>query len=156
MQGRAATCCVHLPGPNHLQPEWEWAVPTFGPRTGIAVLRRWTDPEVTSICTHTRSKHVLKCMKIVYLIRHLQCQFVSVCVSFLSTAPCCYSSKGEECDDMNSMNGDGCSTLCKKEPFFNCVGKSNKDEDDFPQVRMLVDAGQLMWELLSCAEKKLI
>ncbi|XP_057674681.1 pregnancy-associated plasma protein A, pappalysin 1a isoform X1 [Corythoichthys intestinalis] len=31
------------------------------------------------------------------------------------------SSKGEECDDMNSMNGDGCSSQCKKEPFFNCV-----------------------------------
>lgn len=25
---------------------------------------------------------------------------------------------------MNSMNGDGCSSQCKKEPFFNCVGKS--------------------------------
>ena len=31
---------------------------------------------------------------------------------------------GEECDDMNSVNGDGCSSQCKKEPFFNCVGKS--------------------------------
>uniref|UniRef100_A0A673WXW9 Pregnancy-associated plasma protein A, pappalysin 1a n=1 Tax=Salmo trutta TaxID=8032 RepID=A0A673WXW9_SALTR len=30
-------------------------------------------------------------------------------------------SQGEECDDMNSMNGDGCSSQCKKEPFFNCV-----------------------------------
>uniref|UniRef100_A0A8C7FD39 Pappalysin-1 n=1 Tax=Oncorhynchus kisutch TaxID=8019 RepID=A0A8C7FD39_ONCKI len=29
--------------------------------------------------------------------------------------------QGEECDDMNSMNGDGCSSQCKKEPFFNCV-----------------------------------
>uniref|UniRef100_A0A8C5AHB0 Pregnancy-associated plasma protein A, pappalysin 1a n=1 Tax=Gadus morhua TaxID=8049 RepID=A0A8C5AHB0_GADMO len=29
--------------------------------------------------------------------------------------------KGEECDDMNSMNGDGCSSRCKKEPSFNCV-----------------------------------
>lgn len=25
---------------------------------------------------------------------------------------------------MNSMNGDGCSTQCQKEPFFNCVGES--------------------------------
>ncbi|XP_072548838.1 pregnancy-associated plasma protein A, pappalysin 1a [Salminus brasiliensis] len=30
-------------------------------------------------------------------------------------------SRGEQCDDMNSMNGDGCSSQCKKEPFFNCV-----------------------------------
>ncbi|XP_028851708.1 pregnancy-associated plasma protein A, pappalysin 1b [Denticeps clupeoides] len=28
---------------------------------------------------------------------------------------------GEECDDMNSSNGDGCSSQCKKEPLFNCV-----------------------------------
>ncbi|XP_030647527.1 pregnancy-associated plasma protein A, pappalysin 1b [Chanos chanos] len=28
---------------------------------------------------------------------------------------------GEECDDMNSANGDGCSSQCKKEPLFNCV-----------------------------------
>uniref|UniRef100_A0A3Q3AYG8 Pappalysin-1 n=1 Tax=Kryptolebias marmoratus TaxID=37003 RepID=A0A3Q3AYG8_KRYMA len=31
------------------------------------------------------------------------------------------SSRGEECDDMNFMNGDGCSSQCKKESFFNCV-----------------------------------
>ncbi|XP_023816397.1 pappalysin-1 isoform X1 [Oryzias latipes] len=31
------------------------------------------------------------------------------------------SSRGEECDDMNLMNGDGCSSQCKKEPFFNCI-----------------------------------
>ncbi|XP_066517075.1 pregnancy-associated plasma protein A, pappalysin 1a [Hoplias malabaricus] len=30
-------------------------------------------------------------------------------------------SQGEECDDMNTMNGDGCSSQCKKEPFFNCI-----------------------------------
>uniref|UniRef100_A0A671KJD7 Pappalysin-1 n=1 Tax=Sinocyclocheilus anshuiensis TaxID=1608454 RepID=A0A671KJD7_9TELE len=30
-------------------------------------------------------------------------------------------SQGEECDDMNTMNGDGCSGHCKKEPFFNCI-----------------------------------
>nr|XP_023665369.1 pappalysin-1-like isoform X1 [Paramormyrops kingsleyae] len=28
---------------------------------------------------------------------------------------------GEQCDDMNSVNGDGCSSQCKKETFFNCV-----------------------------------
>ncbi|KAJ8379768.1 hypothetical protein SKAU_G00005460 [Synaphobranchus kaupii] len=31
-------------------------------------------------------------------------------------------SLGEQCDDMNSANGDGCSSQCRKEPFFNCVG----------------------------------
>ncbi|XP_064153607.1 pappalysin-1-like [Anguilla rostrata] len=30
-------------------------------------------------------------------------------------------SLGEQCDDMNSANGDGCSSQCRKEPFFNCV-----------------------------------
>uniref|UniRef100_A0A672NZE7 Pregnancy-associated plasma protein A, pappalysin 1a n=1 Tax=Sinocyclocheilus grahami TaxID=75366 RepID=A0A672NZE7_SINGR len=30
-------------------------------------------------------------------------------------------SQGEECDDMNTMNGDGCSGHCKKESFFNCI-----------------------------------
>lgn len=29
---------------------------------------------------------------------------------------------GEQCDDMNFANGDGCSNQCKKEPLFNCVG----------------------------------
>ncbi|XP_062399782.1 pregnancy-associated plasma protein A, pappalysin 1b [Sardina pilchardus] len=28
---------------------------------------------------------------------------------------------GEQCDDMNSADGDGCSSECKKEPLFNCV-----------------------------------
>uniref|UniRef100_A0A672G8D1 Pregnancy-associated plasma protein A, pappalysin 1a n=1 Tax=Salarias fasciatus TaxID=181472 RepID=A0A672G8D1_SALFA len=42
-------------------------------------------------------------------------------VWFLNSAFCYFSSKGEECDDMNSINGDGCSSQCKKEAFFNCV-----------------------------------
>ncbi|XP_035248204.1 pappalysin-1-like [Anguilla anguilla] len=33
------------------------------------------------------------------------------------------SVSGEECDDMNAMNGDGCSSRCQKEPLFNCVGE---------------------------------
>ncbi|KAK2816134.1 hypothetical protein Q7C36_022405 [Tachysurus vachellii] len=33
------------------------------------------------------------------------------------------SSQGEQCDDKNSVNGDGCSSRCRKEPFFNCVGE---------------------------------
>ena len=29
--------------------------------------------------------------------------------------------KGEECDDNNLLNGDGCNSLCKKEIFMDCV-----------------------------------
>ncbi|XP_039618674.1 pregnancy-associated plasma protein A, pappalysin 1a [Polypterus senegalus] len=30
---------------------------------------------------------------------------------------------GEECDDLNKVNGDGCTSHCRKEPFYNCVGE---------------------------------
>lgn len=30
---------------------------------------------------------------------------------------------GEECDDMNKVNGDGCSLFCRQELSFNCIGK---------------------------------
>lgn len=33
-------------------------------------------------------------------------------------------SQGEECDDMNKINGDGCSLFCRQEVSFNCIGKS--------------------------------
>lgn len=35
-----------------------------------------------------------------------------------------YRDLGEECDDMNKMNGDGCSLFCLQELSFNCIGKS--------------------------------
>lgn len=35
-----------------------------------------------------------------------------------------FSYLGEQCDDMNFANDDGCSNQCKKEPLFNCVGMS--------------------------------
>lgn len=107
VQGCSSTCCVHLPSPNHLQPEWEWALPTFGAWTGVTLLRGWAHPKVTGICY-------------IWYLSVWHCE----CGCFLSTVLCYFSSKGEECDDMNSVNGDGCSSQCKKEPFFNCVGKS--------------------------------
>lgn len=54
---------------------------------------------------------------------HVETQQNICDLSALSHLLLFFSSKGEECDDMNSMNGDGCSSQCKKEPFFNCIGK---------------------------------
>ncbi|XP_012669767.1 pregnancy-associated plasma protein A, pappalysin 1a [Clupea harengus] len=58
-------------------------------------------------------------------------------------------SRGEECDDHNSMNGDGCSSQCKKEPFFNCIDEPSMcyfyDGDgvceDFEQKTSVRDCG---------------
>ncbi|XP_058843170.1 pappalysin-1-like isoform X3 [Acipenser ruthenus] len=33
---------------------------------------------------------------------------------------------GEQCDDMNKANGDGCSRQCRKEPGFNCVDEPSQ------------------------------
>lgn len=52
VQGCGATCCVHLPGPNNLQPEWKWAFPTSGTRSGGTLLWGWTYPEVTGTLTN--------------------------------------------------------------------------------------------------------
>lgn len=38
-----------------------------------------------------------------------------------------YRDLGEECDDMNKMNGDGCSLFCLQELSFNCIGKSGAE-----------------------------
>lgn len=129
VQGCGATCCVHLPGPNHLWPKWEWALPSSGARTGCTLLRGWTHPEVTGTHTHM---HAYRCAMKHFSERKIFTpnvfQYLSfwqcVCGCSLSNASCYFSSKGEECDDMNSLNGDGCSSQCRKEPFFNCVGKS--------------------------------
>ncbi|XP_030640627.1 pregnancy-associated plasma protein A, pappalysin 1a [Chanos chanos] len=58
-------------------------------------------------------------------------------------------SHGEECDDLNSMNGDGCSSQCRKEPFFNCIDEPSLcyyyDGDgvceDFEQETSVRDCG---------------
>lgn len=33
------------------------------------------------------------------------------------------SSRTEECDDSNLLDGDGCTRKCQKEPGFNCNGE---------------------------------
>lgn len=51
VQGCVATCSVHLPGPDHLWLEREWALSTTGARTRGTLLWGWTHTEVT--CTST-------------------------------------------------------------------------------------------------------
>uniref|UniRef100_UPI00398EDE05 pappalysin-1-like isoform X1 n=1 Tax=Pristiophorus japonicus TaxID=55135 RepID=UPI00398EDE05 len=56
---------------------------------------------------------------------------------------------GEECDDKNKMNGDGCSSLCHHEPSFNCVDEPSRcyfhDGDgvceDFEKMTSVRDCG---------------
>lgn len=62
VQGRSAPCCVHLPGPNPLQPERERALPTSGAQPGGPLLRRWTHPEVTGTHTNMIKVYILKCV----------------------------------------------------------------------------------------------
>ena len=35
----------------------------------------------------------------------------------------CSRTQGEECDDANARDGDGCSLDCKLEESFKCIGK---------------------------------
>lgn len=35
----------------------------------------------------------------------------------------------EECDDGNNENGDGCSSVCKNEANFQCIGGSITSRD---------------------------
>lgn len=44
--------------------------------------------------------------------------------SFFACVCPAYRDLGEECDDMNKINGDGCSLFCLQELSFHCVGKS--------------------------------
>lgn len=32
---------------------------------------------------------------------------------------------GDACDDGNTMNGDGCSSICSIEPYWECTSSSN-------------------------------
>ncbi|XP_007474796.2 pappalysin-1 isoform X1 [Monodelphis domestica] len=56
---------------------------------------------------------------------------------------------GEECDDMNKMNGDGCSLFCRKELYFNCIDEPSRcyfhDGDgvceEFEQKTSIKDCG---------------
>lgn len=53
VQGCVAACSVHLPGPDHLWPEREWALSTTGARTRGTLLWGWTHTEVTWTRTPT-------------------------------------------------------------------------------------------------------
>ncbi|XP_072487848.1 pappalysin-1 isoform X2 [Notamacropus eugenii] len=56
---------------------------------------------------------------------------------------------GEECDDMNKINGDGCSLFCRKELYFNCIDEPSRcyfhDGDgvceEFEQKTSIKDCG---------------
>ncbi|XP_015263086.1 PREDICTED: pappalysin-1 [Gekko japonicus] len=56
---------------------------------------------------------------------------------------------GEECDDMNKVNGDGCSLFCRQELSFNCVDEPSRcyfhDGDgvceEFEQMTSIIDCG---------------
>ncbi|XP_072421590.1 pappalysin-1-like isoform X5 [Chiloscyllium punctatum] len=58
-------------------------------------------------------------------------------------------SLGEECDDSNKINDDGCSSLCRQEPSFNCVDEPSRcyfhDGDgvceDFEKMTSVRDCG---------------
>lgn len=107
-QGRGASRRLHLPGPDRLQPQRERALPPSGAPAGSSLLWRRTHPEVAP-----NNPHCVFLPPVWWLWLPPECRLPRHC-----------SSQGEECDDMNSMNGDGCSTQCQKEPFFNCVGES--------------------------------
>ncbi|XP_060126583.1 pappalysin-1 [Zootoca vivipara] len=56
---------------------------------------------------------------------------------------------GEECDDMNKVNGDGCSLFCRQELSFNCIDEPSRcyfhDGDgvceEFEQMTSIIDCG---------------
>ncbi|XP_062815760.1 pappalysin-1 isoform X1 [Anolis carolinensis] len=56
---------------------------------------------------------------------------------------------GEECDDMNKVNGDGCSLFCKQELSFKCIDEPSRcyfhDGDgvceEFEQTTSIMDCG---------------
>lgn len=52
LQGRGASRCLHLPGPDGFQPQRERALPSPGAPAGGSLLRRRTHPEVASTHRH--------------------------------------------------------------------------------------------------------
>ncbi|KRX02171.1 Insulin-like growth factor binding protein, N-terminal [Pseudocohnilembus persalinus] len=53
-----------------------------------------------------------------------------------------------ECDDGNSINGDGCSNLCKIESGYKCLGGSTSSPD------VCVDTNQIAWIIYESDEDK--
>lgn len=136
MQGCAVSRCVHLPGPNRLRPQRERALSTPGARTGGPLLWRRMHTEVSKDPRYVTPVHDETQQNVCDL-------------SVLSHLLLFFSSKGEECDDMNSMNGDGCSSQCKKEPFFNCIGKCCQRCD-----RCVCSSGRLQQNISNKQTKK--
>lgn len=60
------------------------------------------------------------------LLRGCKDHRVDAILLFACVCPACRE-LGEECDDMNKINGDGCSLFCLQELSFNCVGKSSSE-----------------------------
>jgi cysteine-rich repeat protein len=50
----------------------------------------------------------------------------------------------EQCDDKNPVNGDGCSSICKIEPFFTCSGQPSTCAYNGPAVcgNRRIEAGE--------------
>ncbi|CAI2358753.1 unnamed protein product [Moneuplotes crassus] len=45
-----------------------------------------------------------------------------------------YSNQGEECDDGNDVNGDGCASDCKIEPNYDCSGLEGQQSNCVPYI----------------------
>lgn len=60
------------------------------------------------------------------LLRGCKDHQVDAALLFACVCPACRE-LGEECDDMNKINGDGCSLFCLQELSFNCIGKSSSE-----------------------------
>lgn len=52
--------------------------------------------------------------------------FKSICVKECGNGK---RASSEECDDGNNENGDGCSSVCKNEAYFQCIGGSITSRD---------------------------
>lgn len=49
----------------------------------------------------------------------------------------------EQCDDGNTMNGDGCSSMCQVEANFQCVGEPSACVSTLPPVTNNCGNGRL-------------
>src|SRR5690606_25373655 len=58
-----------------------------------------------------------------------QCQFAPDCSGGICTSSCGDGLVlGEECDDGNTLDGDGCSSTCEEEPGYTCTNESTSGE----------------------------
>lgn len=74
------------------------------------------------VFTHLHFHHILK-QDLIQTLMIIACMLLRInFCSLLATR-----SQGEQCDDKNTINGDGCSSQCRKEPFFNCISESIRE-----------------------------